>query len=177
MTPSKQFQISSQWNEEGIEGIPFKLIIIVLVMALSIPLIFGGLENYDRTQTENDLRNELEFLITRAKQVYFGGTGNAGNVEVNFRSSLFTRIEYMQIGDGPEGIWSSIRYKLNHKGVETMVIENPNIPLAYNDNGNLKSLELGSGSYTIHLECKDDKDFTNDGRNDLYVEVRVVGGR
>jgi len=174
MTPSKQFQISSQWNEEGVEGIPFKLIIIVLIMALSIPLIFGGLENYDRTQTENDFRNELEFLITRAKQVYFGGTGNADNVEVNFRNSLFTRIEYIEIGDGPEGIWSSIRYKLNHKGVETIVIEHPNIPLAYNDNGNFKSLEIGSGRFTIHLECRDDKDFTDDGYNDLYVEVSLT---
>jgi hypothetical protein len=174
MTLFKCSRISSQWNEEGIEGIPFKLIIIVLIMAISLPLIWGGLESYDRTQTENDLRNELEFFITRAKQVYFGGTGNADNVEVNFRNSLFTRIEYIKIGDGPEGIWSSIRYKLNHKGVETIVIGNPNIPLAYDDNGNLKSLELGSGRYTIHLECRDDKDFTNDGHNDLYVAVRLV---
>jgi len=174
MTLFKCSRISSQWNEEGIEGIPFKLIIIVLIMALSIPLIFGGLGNYNRTQTENDLRNELNFLIIRARQLYFSGTGNADNVKVNFRNNFFTRIEYIEIGDGPEGIWSSIRYKLNHKGVETIVIENPNIPLAYNDNGNFKSLELGSGHYTIHLECKDDKDFTNDGHNDLYVEVSLT---
>jgi len=174
MTLSKLFQISSQWNEEGIEGFPFKLIIIVLIAVISFPLIFGGLENYDRTQTENNLRSELDFLTTRAKQVYFGGVGNADNVEVDFRNGFFTKIEYIKIGDGPNGIWSSIRYKLNHKGVETMVIENPNIPLAYNDNGNLKSLELGSGHYTIHLECKEDKDFTDDGHNDLYLDIRVV---
>lgn len=174
MTPFKRSSISSQRNEEGVEGIPLKLIIIVLIMAISIPLIWRGFESYDRTQTENNLRSELDFLVTRVKQVYFGGVGNADSVEVNFRNGLFTKIEYIKIGDSPNAIWSSIRYKLNYKGVETIVIENPNIPLAYNDNGDFKSLELGSDRYRIHLECRDDKDFTNDGRNDLYVEVRVV---
>jgi hypothetical protein len=158
-----------------VEGIPLKLIIIVVILAITIPITFKGLESYDRTQTERNLRSELEFLSTTIKQVYLNGMGNAVDVEVDLADGMMTKIENVQIGDTLDGIYSSIRYKLNYKSTEFMVIKNPNIPVGRYSESEFGPLILGSGKHTIHLECKQGIDFDDDGAEDMYIEVlRVV---
>lgn len=161
-------------DEEGVEGIPLKLIIVVVILAITIPMIWKGLESYDRSQTENNLRSEIDFLSMHIKQVYLNGLGNAQDVEVDFNDGMMTKIERVEIGDSVQGLWSSIRYKLSHKSLEYLLIKNPNIPMGNVSNGEVGPLSCGPGRYTIHLECKDGFDFDDDGTSDLYVEVSKV---
>jgi hypothetical protein len=161
-------------DDNGVEGIPLKLIIVLVIVAITVPLAWKGLESYDRIQTENNLRGELEFLSTNIKQIYLNGVGNAQDVNVDFTDGMLTRIERIEIGDTIDGISSSIRYKLNHKRTEFLVIENPNVPLGNMSQGQIGPLSLGSGSHTIHLECREGLDFDDDGVKDLYVEVSKV---
>jgi hypothetical protein len=168
-------QFKFRKDQRGVEGIPLKLIIIIVILAVTIPITFKGLESYDRTQTERNLRSELEFLSTNIKQVYLNGMGNAVDVEVDFADGMMTKIERVQIGDSLDGIYSSIRYKLNYKSTEFIVIKNPNIPVGKYSESEFGPLILGSGKHTIHLECKQGIDFDDDGTGDMYVEVfRVV---
>lgn len=162
-------------DQRGVEGIPLKLIIIIVILAITIPITWKGLESYDRAQTERNLRSELEFLSTNIKQVYLNGMGNAVDVKVDFANGMMTKVERVQIGDSLDGIYSSIRYKLNYKGTEFMVIKDPNIPVGNYSESEFGPLVLGSGRHTIHLECKQGKDFDDDGTEDMYIEVsRVV---
>lgn len=162
------------FDEKGVEGIPLKLIIVLVIVAITVPIAWKGLEGYDRVQTENNLRTELEFLSTNIKQIYLNGIGNAQDVKVDFTDGMMTKIERIEIGDTIEGISSSIRYKLNYKRTEFMVIENPNIPLGNMTQGQIGPLSIGSGRHTIHLECKEGLDFDDDGVKDMYVEVSKV---
>jgi hypothetical protein len=162
-------------HEEGVEGIPLKLIIVMVIMAITIPTAFKGLESYDRVQTENNLRAEIDFLSSNIKQIYLSGIGNAQDVEVDFKDGMMTKVTEIEIGDSIEGIWSTIRYKLSHKSTEIVVIKNPNIPIGYVDQGEVAPLTLGEGRHTIHLECKEGFDFDFDGSEDMYVEVSKVG--
>ncbi|UCG68134.1 MAG: hypothetical protein JSV09_09925 [Thermoplasmata archaeon] len=161
-------------DEEGVEGIPLKLIIVVVIVAITVPLAWKGLESYDRIQTENNLRAELEFLSTNIKQIYLNGIGNAQDVNVDFVDGMMTKIERIEIGDTIEGISSSIRYKLNYKDTEFIIIENPNVPLGNMDQDEIRPLSMGSGRHTIHIECKEGLDFDDDGVKDMYVEVSKV---
>lgn len=157
------------------EGIPLKLIIVVVILAITIPVTWKGLEGYDRSQTESNLRTEIEFLSTHIKQVYLNGIGNAQDVEVNFRDGMMTKIEWIKLGDTVEGIWSSIRYKLSHKSDDFLLIKNPHIPMGNVSNGEIGPLKIGAGRHKIHLECREGFDFDDDGTEDMYVEVsRVV---
>ncbi len=156
---------------KAIEGIPFKLIIIMLILAIALPLIWAGLENYDRTQKENDLRNEIEFIITTIKFVYTSGENNSQSIDVNFGSGFATKVERVEIGDDKEGTYSSIRYKLSSSAKVTIIIDNPNIPVANKTTNGLDALIVGEGKHTLSFTAKSDYDFDDDGYNDLYIEV------
>ena len=161
-------------DERGVEGIPLKLIIVMVILAITIPVTWKGLESYDRSQTENNLRSEIEFLSTHIKQIYLNGIGNAQDVEVDFKDGMMTKIEWVKLGDSIEGIWSAIRYKLSHKSDDLFLIKNPNIPVGNVSQGEIGPLSLGAGRQTIHLECREGFDFDDDGTEDMYVEVSKV---
>ena len=161
-------------DKGGVEGIPLKLIIVMVIMAITIPATFRGLESYDRFQTENNIRSELDFLSANIKQVYLSGLGNAQDVEVDFKDGMMSKVEEIQIGDSEDGIWSAIRYKLSHKDTQILLIKNPNIPMGYEKRGEFHPLKLGAGKYTLHLECKEGPDFDSDDTKDMFVEVTQV---
>ena len=161
-------------DEGGVEGIPLKLIIVVVILAITIPATWKGLEIYDRSQTENNLRTEIDFLAAHIKQVYLNGIGNAQDVKVDFKDGMMTTIDWIKVGDSVEGVWSSIKYKLSHKTSDFILIKNPNIPIGNVSDGEIGPLKLGAGAHTIHLECREGFDFDDDGVGDLYVEVSKV---
>jgi hypothetical protein len=161
-------------REDGVEGVPLKLIIVMVIMAITIPATFKGLESYDRFQTENNIRGELDFLAVNIKQVYLSGLGNAMDVDVDFRDGMMSKVEKVTLGDSKEGIFSAIRYKLSHGDLQILIIKDPNIPIGYEERGRFRSLELGGGAHTVHLECKEGPDFDEDGSSDLFVEVSKV---
>jgi hypothetical protein len=161
-------------DKKGVEGIPLKLIIVLLIMAITIPITWRGLETYDRAQTENNLRSELEFLSTNIKQVYLSGVGNAKEVEVDFDNGIMTKIDWIEIGDSVSGLWSTIRYKLGFKGREFIIIKDPNVPLGNLSDGDIGPLILGAGKQKIRLECREGLDFDDDGTGDMYIEVTKV---
>jgi hypothetical protein len=130
--------------------------IIAIVMAITIPLAWGALSEYSKNQMETTVRNEVEKIISTARLAYNSGDKTSIHVKVLFPRGLFTRVEYVKIGDKidltrdpPEyGKYVSIiRYKLTGRPQESVVI-NPNIPitnLTHEDN----MVTLRSGEYTL----------------------------
>lgn len=161
-------------DDFGVEGIPLQLIIVMVIMAITVPVAWRGLESYDRSQTENDLISEIDFLAANIKQVYLNGMGNARDVDVDFSNGMMARVERIEIGDSEDGVWSSIRYKLSHKGSEFILIKNPNIPMGNVSQDDIGPLVVGPGRHTIHLETRNGIDFDSDGLEDLFVEVSKV---
>ncbi|UCE37754.1 MAG: hypothetical protein JSW00_00450 [Thermoplasmata archaeon] len=161
-------------DQNGVEGIPLKLIIVLVILAITLPLIWKGLESYDRSQTESNLISEIEFLSINIKQVYLNGMGNAVDVNVDFANGMMTKIDWVKIGDSIQGIWSSIQYKLSYKSSDYVLIKDPNIPFGNISNSVFGPLRVASGKHTIHLECKEGIDFDSDGTEDMYVEVSRV---
>jgi hypothetical protein len=161
-------------DEAGVEGIPLKLIIVLVIVAITVPVAWKGLESYDRSQTETNLVMEIDFLAANIKQVYLNGMGNARDVEVDFSDGFVTSVERIEIGDSEDGVWSSIRYKMAHKNSQFVLIKNPNIPIAHVSQEDAEPLVVGPGRHTIHLETKKGYDFDSDGTEDIYVEVSRV---
>lgn len=158
----------------SIESLPLTLIIISIIIAITIPLVWTGLSNYSKIQTENNIKAEIEHIATTAKQVYAGANGTSLKIDVNFAGGFFSSVEYVKIGDNVSDTRSStIRYKLSGESEKTYVIQNPNIPLTSTKN---QVLELGSGRYTLILERIVLGDINGNGfidNNEDYIVVKI----
>ena len=53
---------------EGVEGIPFKLIIVAVVLAITLPVAFDRFNHWDADRTETYLKMEIQGLISRVKE-------------------------------------------------------------------------------------------------------------
>ncbi len=144
---------SMPMDEEGVESIPLKLIIVVLCLALIIPATWAGLTAYSKNQAENELIGEINRMVSAIKQTYDGDDGTSFSLEVDFQGGIFKKVEYVKIGDkiGEHGgpYRSIIRYKFYDENVRFVTIENPNIPTTSPFN---TPLELEAGKQTIITE-------------------------
>jgi hypothetical protein len=143
-----------QWNEGGLEGLPFKLIIISLILALSIPIVVSNWMNYDREQTISFLVSELSYLETHVDQLYNGGLGqgNSRIVEINVRDGTFAKIERVEIGDEDLDTLKakSVRWKLIGED-EQLYVVSKGIPMMAEDGG---SFALKHGLNRIYIEVR-----------------------
>jgi hypothetical protein len=140
-------------DKEGVESIPLKLIIVILILAIIIPSFFMGLATYSNAQAENDIRSEIERIISTIKQTNNGDEGTSFSLTVNFQEGIFKRLEYVKIGDkiGEHGgsYPSVVRYKFHGENIRYMIIENPNIMTTSSYNS---AFELGTGRTEIIAE-------------------------
>jgi hypothetical protein len=152
-------------NEEAIEGMPLKLLIVALVMGITIPSVLAMWANVERVQTENHLMAEMDYLNIRIGQVYRGGPGNIITVDLELESGLMTSIDYVLVGGELDTPWrSTIRWKLAGEG-ENMVPIDDGIPVC-GESG--QAFELSEGHSYLYLEGKKKEDGL------LFVEISVV---
>ena len=152
-------------NSGSLEGLPLKMIIIVIIMAITIPLIFLGLMSYDKGQTESNVKNEVEKIVTTIKQCINGANGTKLPLDVSLNNGMFADFEYVKIGDSMDGKYRfSIRYKLSNEDEVVRLIGKDT--LVTNENGD-GAVHLGPGSYKLsftHIVTSEQS----------YVSVKVV---
>lgn len=140
-------------NNKALEGLPLQLTIIAVVLGISIPLIFGAFFSYDKFNTEQQLRNELNILANAAKKVYLGTVNSSDSVTVHINEGFFTKIEYIKIGAPISQTTNTtmIVYRLTSVGEGKIVITNPNIKMCSDKND---SFTLSRGLHNLILTCK-----------------------
>ncbi|UCD92270.1 MAG: hypothetical protein JSV43_08660 [Methanobacteriota archaeon] len=152
-------------DSKGLEGLPFRLLIVAVIMGISIPAVLASWSNAERQHLENSLNSELNYLTVRIVQVYQAGPGNVVTVDVNLESGTFTEIEYVLVGDNLESAWrTAIRWKLSGQGENVIAIED-GIPVCSN-NGD--ALHLSPGWHSIYLETKKEESGL------VFVEISVL---
>ncbi len=165
--------MSLSCDPEGIEGVPIKLLVVAIVLAITVPLIFSALRSYDHARVEQGLEAELDEFVTMVQTIYVSGPGNGVTMEIDIPSGTFSRVETISFGDVLGGSMSSvIRYRLQGRAESLLVLKNPNVPMTGIDNS---SLEIASGHYEILAECfVTDQDLNNDGMvPDTYIRLTL----
>lgn len=153
-------------DRSGLEGLPLKLTIVAITLAISSPIIYGGLATYERSKVEAQLRGEASAIADMAKLVYTGGPGNAQQLKVRLTGGMTAHADYILVGDLEGGNFTScIRYKAKGSPEQTLLVSRPNVPMRSPDNLALKLVE---GNYDIMVECKS-------GAGGAFVQVRVSG--
>lgn len=152
-------------NEDAIEGMPLKLLIVALVMGITIPSVLAMWANVEKVQTENRLMSEMDYLSIRIGQVYRSGPGNIIAVDFELKSGLMTSIDYVLVGGELDTPWrSTIRWKMAGEG-ENMIPIDDGIPVC-SEGG--QAFELSEGHSYLYLEGKKKEDGL------LFVEISVV---
>ena len=160
-------------NHASVEGLPLQLIITAVVLAITIPLMFGALRTYDKSKVENETRSEISEFISTVQLVYVSGPGNRAVVEFHAPNGAFTGIDYLKFGDAPGGNNSSvIRYKISGMQEVPTVLKSPNVPMmSVEDN----EFTLMPGQYEIIVEClTHDCDLNGDGlAPDNFIQLSL----
>jgi len=140
-------------DRRGIEGLPLQLLIVAIVAGITAPMVYAGLDAYDRGQVESRVRGELMRLVRAAQQYRIAG-GGSETLELDLRGGYFVPVERVLIGDEAGGPFqSAIRYRVG--GDERAILaERPSVSMAGPDG---KALSLVAGAYAIRLEVLEDR--------------------
>ena len=163
----------SQNSHASVEGLPLQLIITAVVLAITIPLMFGALHTYDKSKVENEIRSEISEIIATIQMIYVSGPGNRAIVEFNANNGAFTSIDNVKFGDEPGGNYSSvIRYTINGMQEVPTVLKSPNVPMISIDGS---AFILMSGQYEIIVEClTHESDLNDDGlAPDNFIQLSL----
>ncbi|MBA3046513.1 MAG: hypothetical protein KKH41_08255 [Candidatus Thermoplasmatota archaeon] len=138
-------------DESAVEGLPMTLIISMVILAITVPLIFGSLRAYDRGRVEAELTTEIDNFISMAQLVYTSGPGNSAVVEFNAVGGSMTQIDYIHFGDEIGGeLASTIRYRLQGQQEKIYAITSPNVPML---SAEYTAFQLSSGTHIVLVEC------------------------
>lgn len=140
-------------DNNALEGMPLKLVIIVMMLALTVPSVYASLGDFQEVTSTNSLKNEAEDLASKVHDLAVRGPGNQMTVTIDVPSDGSfmtiggtTRSEMMSIGYGVRG-GEVVRYYLTDPNVlfitpqeGGMVIDGPGCTMR------LKCVESDSGN-------------------------------
>ena len=140
-------------DEGGIEGLPLQLLIVAIVAGITAPLVYAGLDAYDRGEVARRVEGEV-LRLTRAAQQYAVAGGGGETFVLDFHNGLFVSVLYVWIGDGAGGPFANVvRYRIAGEGERAVLVERPAVSMAGPD---VKTLALAAGRYELHLEVLGD---------------------
>ncbi len=161
-------------NDRGVEGLPLRLIIVMVILAITIPATLGSFRAYDRNRVETCLLSEIDAVSSTVKAVYTSGPGNSATIGFNPVSGTMTGIESVLFGDVlGGGMVSAIRYKIQGRAECIVPVVSPSVPMS---GANGTPLCLTSGNYIIMAECIDSgTDLNADGHGpDIFVCLSII---
>ena len=160
-------------SASSIEGLPLQLIITAVVLAITVPIMFGGLNSYDQSKLETELMGEIQGFISDVQQIYLAGPGNSATMNFVVPNGALNSADYVIFGDGPQGNYSSvIRYRISGESEVPVVVASPNVPMMSEENA---GLEVIPGTYSIIISCQSaDADLNDDGFSpDNFVQLSL----
>ena len=153
-------------SNDAVLEMPYKLMISVVILTLTIPIIFESTEDYIQDNQNKKLQAECEYLAGNIKLIYQQGTGAEMKVELNLPDST----EFVSAGG------NSIRFKIIEGEQERIFV---NLGITYiamrsPENGTF-SVERSGVSQVIMKKCLINEDLNTDGvLPDFYVELSLI---
>ncbi len=157
-------------DDNALEDLPLRLLIIAIVMAITVPVVFVGLRDYRIERAETVLETELERLKQLGIQVYTMGVGTAQTIEIDIPDET----ESVTLG-GPllSRFSSTIWYQIQQRDRNFMLIKRGAVSIALTTPEN-DALTFGAGLHTLSITKRHwdaDRDDVPDLWERLYGEV------
>jgi hypothetical protein len=147
---SKRLSRSIHRDERALLGMPYRLLIALVSIALVVPAVMSGWSSVDYVQTDQRVRAEIARVLTAAQRYLQAGSGGE-QMDIAFEGGTFTRISYVIFGDLPGHAYSRfVRSRLPGGDEQLVTARNPSVPIGMPGGGGLRLYE---GSYSIRVEC------------------------
>jgi len=95
--------------------LPFKLVIVAIVMSVSTAALYSGLDAYYRIGAEASAKAAADRIAAMAASVSAMGVGSSRTIELDLSGNAMYSVERMDVGCGPSGSGTecnTIRYRL-----------------------------------------------------------------
>lgn len=126
--------------------LPLRLLVSVSVVALTAPAVLGGLSAYEAEAASERAVRAVEAVVRTAQALYLAGDG-AEDVRVDLGGGVTARVEYVSIGDAPDGrMVAAASYQISDQAA-AFLLSDPPVPMAA-DGGPLR---LGPGVHTVRV--------------------------
>ncbi|MEF8874178.1 MAG: hypothetical protein V5A88_05850 [Candidatus Thermoplasmatota archaeon] len=160
-------------SEEAVMDYPFRLLIIIIVLAIAIPMMLSALSYYQTSSAEEQLSQEVNQISSAVESVYIQGVNASTVLEVELPSDT----EYVRAGAPLSGSVDTraIYYQLQGESEHSILVTHgrKGIPMSSPSND---TLVIPGGSQKISIVKKPAEfDLNGDGvANDYYVELDVL---
>lgn len=133
----------------GVE-LPMKLMIALLIIAITIGIVYEGMESYSRGQSMNIARSLMSDITHAAEQVARGGHMTTLVVNVDLDPSKVSKLEWFRIGTGQEN--KRVAFKIEGRDVPEQSLQAP-LPFKLKNGEHYEDipLELGKGRCVLFL--------------------------
>ncbi len=152
------------WDRRALEGMPFRLLIMALLISLTVPVVMSSVESYERATARSVMAAEAGHVVVAVEEVMSSGEGNRRIVSISVPQSADRFLLAIEIG-GALGSTSSLSVRCTCDGVpfKTLVPESP--PARMVSAGG-EALRLDAGEHLLAIEC-----VRMQGRTVAVVEV------
>ncbi len=129
--------------------LPFKLIIMMLLIGLIVPTVAVGYRGVSRIRYQEKVRNELNDLAAFSKKLMQEGDFSSMTIELDLTGDIFASLEYVEIGNTlGENEWR-INYKLSWRDHEDHISSTD--PLVRWSSSHNSTFRLTGGSHLLKL--------------------------
>jgi len=130
---------------------PLKLLIMSLLISITVPVVMGSMESYERTTARSIVLAEAQHLVDAVEEVVSAGEGNRRIVTVSLPQSMGRLHLALEVG-GPLDVVSSLTVRCTCDGSSftTLVPENPPARMTTPAG---EVLTLNGGEHRLAIEC------------------------
>lgn len=104
-------------------GLPLELLIILVVLALSLPLIYTYSNMYVTKQVETNVRNEVIRLKNEIEEVAKMSVGNQRVFSLKLEDHPLSKFKYLELGGSKSTHLKSIRYKIEGDSEKRVILD------------------------------------------------------
>ncbi len=135
-------------NQKGIEGLPFKLLITSIILAVVLPIGYSAYDHYEESGLESYLEervNELKEIL----EVMCLSSGNARTFSLDISGGTMNRVDFFAVGGPPDtGFSQMVNYSIDGE-VTRHTLDGIRVTTWNN-----ATLALSQGTYEIMLESE-----------------------
>ncbi|MDW5563484.1 MAG: hypothetical protein SA339_09685 [Methanomassiliicoccus sp.] len=140
-----------RWDRRALEGLPLRLLIMSLLVSLTVPVVMGSVESYERSTARSMLVSASEHLLSTVEETMSAGEGNRRIIVLTLPWSVDRYLLALEVGGELERPSSmTIRCTCDGLPFATMVPEDPPARMTSSD---MRTLRLVGGEHRLSVEC------------------------
>ncbi len=100
-------------ESKGVMEMPFKLMVMVLLIATVVPVCMISYRNVRRAELDNHLREELNKIIRLATVISKEGNLSCQDIEFDISGNVVAGVSHVRFGDDVGGDTNIIEYRMS----------------------------------------------------------------